>query len=534
MMRAFLAFSALLAIGTGTPVLAQEPDQEPAKTNNAPADPDTEKSRERQEILNRQFREFESALLRLSQRLERSSKPEDRERAANLKKALELASKENTDTKFDRLVTILRSSKALNMREIEQAMEQSQLLEQDIRDILALLLADNRDAELKREKARLSALLKRIEKALHEEKIERAETEAGQKGKEGLAKEQKRLANDTADIAKDMGKNAQSEGSKSKGQGGGKGKGEGEGKGGGKGSGNGGGSGSEGEPKEGSPKQGESPDNPQQQDTPGRKHVQDANEYQRQAEQNIRQDKKNEASSNQGKSIEELEKARKKLEELLRQLREEEMERMLAALQARCERMLAMQIAIYESTKRLNDTIQGHADKRAERIDEQKSLHLSDQEQGIVKDANAAIAVLEAEGSAVAFPEAFVQVRDDATHVARRLGKVDVGTVTQVIEQDIISTLKDMIEALKRKREANKSQGQGGGESQNALINLLAELKMIRAMQLRVNNRTVTYARQYDGEQAKDPDIRKELENLADREQKIFEALNDIARGKNK
>ena len=64
------------------------------------------------------------------------------------------------------------------------------------------------------------------------------------------------------------------------------------------------------------------------------------------------------------------------------------------------------------------------------------------------------------------------------------------------------------------------------------LIDMLAELKMIRSMQLRVNSRTNTYARQYQGEQANDPDIRKELEGLADRQARIFDATNNLARGK--
>jgi hypothetical protein len=42
------------------------------------------------------------------------------------------------------------------------------------------------------------------------------------------------------------------------------------------------------------------------------------------------------------------------------------------------------------------------------------------------------------------------------------------------------------------------------------------------------------YARQYTGEQARDPDIQKELGDLARRQQKIFDATNDIARGKNR
>jgi hypothetical protein len=66
------------------------------------------------------------------------------------------------------------------------------------------------------------------------------------------------------------------------------------------------------------------------------------------------------------------------------------------------------------------------------------------------------------------------------------------------------------------------------------LIDILAELKIIRSLQIRVNSRTRTYAQQYQGEQANDPDIQRELNDLAQRQFKVFEATNNIAKGKNK
>ena len=56
---------------------------------------------------------------------------------------------------------------------------------------------------------------------------------------------------------------------------------------------------------------------------------------------------------------------------------------------------------------------------------------------------------------------------------------------------------------------------------------------MIRAMQVRVNSRTKVYAQKYTGEQASEPDIQKELGELAQRQMKIFDVTNNIAKGKN-
>src|SRR5262249_28405014 len=199
----------------------------------------------------------------------------------------------------------------------------------------------------------------------------------------------------------------------------------------------------------------------------------------------------------------------KKWEELLKQLREEEIERILAALQAQCERMLSLQIQVRDGTLSVDRTIQESADKKPTRAEDQKALELSDREHEIVRLAEKAIGMLRDEGSAVAFPEVFTQVRDDMMEVSRRLRKTDVGNMTVTIENDIIATLREMIEALKKARQENGKQppgkGGGGGPQNQKLIDLIAELKMIRSMQIRINNRTQAYAREYDGEQAPSP-----------------------------
>ena len=271
---------------------------------------------------------------------------------------------------------------------------------------------------------------------------------------------------------------------------------------------------------------------PPPQETEGRKQVQDAIENQKKAEQHIEKEKNNDASDEQSKAIEKLEEARKKLEELLRQLREEELRRLLAKLEERCQRMLAIQLDVYDKTMNLDKEIAQNGEKKATREEEQRSLRLSDKEADITREADYCLKLLENEGSAIAFVEVFTQVREDSRNVARRLSKADVGSVTQIVEQDIIALLKEMIEALKKASKGGGSSNGGGNPQNGSLIDLLAELKMIRSMQIRVNTRTLTYARQYQGEQANDPDIRKELEGLADRQARIFDATNNLARGK--
>jgi hypothetical protein len=56
---------------------------------------------------------------------------------------------------------------------------------------------------------------------------------------------------------------------------------------------------------------------------------------------------------------------------------------------------------------------------------------------------------------------------------------------------------------------------------------------MIKAMQVRVYNRTVLWGKRYQGEQAKEADIVSELKDLAARQSRIFQVTDNIVKGRN-
>ena len=102
------------------------------------------------------------------------------------------------------------------------------------------------------------------------------------------------------------------------------------------------------------------------------------------------------------------------------------MERLLANLENRCQRMLAMQIEVYEGTKRVHATIQASEGQKPTRTEDQKSGELSVREEVIVTEANKVLQLLEEDGSAVAIPQVLEQARDDMMKVQARLFKTDV------------------------------------------------------------------------------------------------------------
>jgi hypothetical protein len=293
----------------------------------------------------------------------------------------------------------------------------------------------------------------------------------------------------------------------------------------------------EGQPQEGQPSEGQPSDGKpaESQQTPGRDELEKAKRAMEQAIEKLKKAKRHEASDEQDEAISNLQKAKEKLEEILRQLREEERSRFLAMLEARFQRMLAMQLLVYDGTLKLAKTPD---DDRSSRHST-RALQLARQEDEIAIEATKAITLLREEGTAVAFPEAVEQVRDDMRIVGVRLERTDVGELTQSIEREIIDALEEMIEALQKEMEKSKEKKeppkpQDGQPQDPPLVDQLAELKMLRTLQLRVNHRTKRLGRMIEGEQAVEDDLVGQLQNLSERQARIQKATHDIATGRNK
>jgi len=296
-----------------------------------------------------------------------------------------------------------------------------------------------------------------------------------------------------------------------------------------------------GKPQEGGEgESGESPPQEQPQDSRQRirERIKLAEERMKQAKLKLEKAERKGASGEQQQALDNLQQAKAELEEILRQLREEEVERVLAALAERFQAMLAVQIEVYEGTLALASIA---ADKRG-RDEEIEAGRLSRREAEIVREADKALTLLRADGSGVAFPEAVGQMRDDMEQVVVRLAQIKVDAVTQGIQEDIIQSLEEMIEALKqaqedleeRKRQQQQGQPMQSGPMEESLLNILAELKLIRALQIRVNSRHRRYAELIKEDRAREPDLRKALERLSERQERIRRVTRDLHLGKNR
>ncbi len=302
---------------------------------------------------------------------------------------------------------------------------------------------------------------------------------------------------------------------------------------------------SESKPSQGSPsessrepgEQGPSGEQPPSAEPPPDNHMQRAAQKLRQAQQRmeeaqkkLEESKRDGAVEEQSKAVEELEQAKAELERILRQLREEELERMLVMLEARFRKMLDAQVEVYDETKKLDAV----SEKAPEHELEIASGRLSRKETLIVREADRALLLLREDGTSTAFPEAIEQARDDMQSIAERLRETRVDLITQGLEEDVIAALEETLAALQqalkdlREQKGQPQPGQGGQPGEKPLVDQLAELRMIRSLQVRVNKRTQQYGAMIEGEQAEEADLLQALDGLALRQQKIFQATREL------
>lgn len=281
------------------------------------------------------------------------------------------------------------------------------------------------------------------------------------------------------------------------------------------------------------------PQTPQQQKpaekTAGREELESAIEKMQRAIEELKEKNRDQASREQDRAIAELEKAKARLEEILRQFREEEQKIVLAALEVRFRKMLTMQVSVRKSSGQLQEIPE---DKRLPRH-RARSTQLARDEQEIVVEADKALILLREEGTSVAFPEAVTQLRDDMQTVAERLNTFQMDELTLAIQDDVIEALSEMLEALRQEMEKleqkqQQQQQQQGEPGDQELIDLIAELKLLRSLQYRVNRRTTQLGREVDGEQATETEILELLNELGQRQARIQRATYDLSTGRNR
>lgn len=301
----------------------------------------------------------------------------------------------------------------------------------------------------------------------------------------------------------------------------------------------------DGQAQEGQPQQGEPPEGgepPPQ--TPGAEQIEEAKKAMQEAQKELEQAEREGAREKQAEAVRKLTEAKEKLEEILRQLREEEAELVLRALEVRFQKMLEAQQEVLTGTVALAAAVGDAAPDAWEQRHVAKARGLARAERAIGLEGEKALSLLRDDGSSVAFPEALTQILADVSFAADLLAKPRPDELTQSVERDVIAALEEMIaafqqelEKLREKKESGQQPpGQSGQPGEEGLVDMIAELKMLRTLQVSVNRRTALLGDQVASEDGGpgDVDVTRRLRELADRQSRIEGAAYDLAVGKNR
>jgi len=271
--------------------------------------------------------------------------------------------------------------------------------------------------------------------------------------------------------------------------------------------------------------------------TAGRKSVSGAAKSMSKASGKLGQGKPGQANKDQKDSLEKLQQAREQLEDEIAEEAERLREEELARIDQMLARMLKTQKNISKETKLVAVKLVGIAKAGAaeRRAAELKVAELSKGEGRLAEDAERIIKMLRKEGSTFVFPAVLEEVRKDLAAVAGRLAAKQCGALTRNTQRQIEQSLAAMIDAIRkeladRKRKGGGGGGRGkGGGKKPPLVPGVAELKMLRALQLQVNARTKVLDREGAMKALPAKQVSDEYKALTGREKKIRTLTEKLA-----
>lgn len=237
------------------------------------------------------------------------------------------------------------------------------------------------------------------------------------------------------------------------------------------------------------------------------------------------------AARNQEKAHDELQKAREKIDKELSELRKEQEGALLAKLIGMFQSMLENQERLTARTSGLDKKKQNEDWSRTESL---ACAEVSRGEKDIRETASEALTIMEENSSPVVFPGVVRGVIEDLNTLVSRLQEEKTGGLTPDIQRHVERTLRDLIEALEMTQEnppmsdSSPQEGQQGRGQKPPLINLVAELKLLRNMQKNVNANTRELADAVQAEKRPGPEPRRRLETLTERQKTIAQMAQEF------
>jgi len=224
-----------------------------------------------------------------------------------------------------------------------------------------------------------------------------------------------------------------------------------------------------------------------------------------------------EASKEQQEAIDKLAKADAELQDLQSSLEKELEAFVRQRVMETLVQMIADQHQVRTTTEKLAPRV---AEGRRESV--LAVRRLAESEEKIIQLGQEALSLCELVEFSMAFPPALQSVIDQMDIVTTDLNAGKANEVVVGREKQIEDDLQELLNALKQaSRPSNKM---AGGQCSNCggnMNKLLAEVKMLRWMELSLNKETKALEAQVQGKSPKDPDVADRIKPLTEKQMKI-------------
>jgi hypothetical protein len=234
------------------------------------------------------------------------------------------------------------------------------------------------------------------------------------------------------------------------------------------------------------------------------------------------------ADDAQGEALASLKYAREQLsaeaEKLLNRLRAEIKKRTIEGI----VQMLEGQVAIRQSTERLGPRVKDGARNVITSV-----VALAGGEGKLIVIGEGLTALVEETEFGIALPAALRSVTDGMTDVKERLAAADASEEVVAAEKQIEEDLQALLEAMKQlpsQSDSGRPQAGNAADRQRQLNRIIAELKMVRMLQVRVNRDTKDAdSKRPAGEKDVPAILTRRIESLQGRQEDVHDVTERIA-----
>ncbi len=263
--------------------------------------------------------------------------------------------------------------------------------------------------------------------------------------------------------------------------------------------------------------------------------VQNAQQQMNQAAQQLGQNEPGKAAENQERALEELNEAREEVERQLNELRDQAQQEQIARLEEVFVKMLERQRLVTGGTKGVAER-RGGDENRLRRADRIQLRELAKEERGLEEDAKAAEQLLVDDGTSVVFRDIVGFLQQEISNVAAMMERQRTGMLVQQAHLEIEATLQELIAALENSGAGQQQQqqqqppqeGQQQQQQRQSLFPPLAEIKLLKFTQERINRQTLALERA--GQQAGVEDLLQDrFDATADMQDKLTNMARQVA-----